>query len=165
MRYIASIGDQKYEIEINPDGNLILQGKCHSVDFCSVVEQPIFSLLLDGQSYEALVQPYDHGVEIHLRGQHYLVKVEDERQHHLRQATDAQLTITGESHLKSPMPGMVIEVSVMEGQSVSTGDQLIVLESMKMQNEIRAPQEGIIRSIRVKVGERVEQNQILLTVG
>jgi biotin carboxyl carrier protein len=165
VRYIASIGDQKYLIEINADGSLTVEGKCHRVDFCSVAEQPIYSLLLDGKSYEALVQSYDYGIEIQLRGQHYLIKVEDERQHRLRQTTGAQLAITGEFHLKSPMPGMVIDVHVTEGQSVSSGEQLIVLESMKMQNEIRAPQEGIVRSIRVRAGERVEQNQILLTIG
>lgn len=165
VRYIASVGDQRYRIEILPDGSLSINGKRHAVDFCSIAEQPIYSLLLDGISYEALIQSDHHGIEIDLRGHHYLVRIEDERQHRLRQSVDAQVAITAEYHLKSPMPGMVVEVRVVEGQSVSSGEQLIVLESMKMQNEIRAPQEGIVRSIRVKVGERVEQNQILLTIG
>jgi biotin carboxyl carrier protein len=70
----------------------------------------------------------------------------------------------GEYTLKAPMPGLVVSVPVLEGQTVQRGDNLIILESMKMQNELKAPREGTIGRIRIKVGDSVDQNQSLLTL-
>ena len=62
------------------------------------------------------------------------------------------------------MPGMVVAIPVEVGQSVGKGENLIILESMKMQNELKAPREGSITGIRVKPGDSVDQNQVLLTL-
>ena len=70
----------------------------------------------------------------------------------------------GEFHLRSPMPGMVVSVPVKEGQQVEKGDVLVILESMKMQNELKAPRAGTVGRVRVKTGESVEQRQTLLSV-
>jgi biotin carboxyl carrier protein len=120
--------------------------------------------LIDGKSYEALVQPCEEELEVLLHGQFFLFSVEDERQRRLRQTTGGSVTQRGEFNMKSPMPGLIISVIVREGQEVKKGDRLIVLESMKMQNELKAPRAGVIRSLRVKNGDNVEQNQVLLTV-
>jgi acetyl/propionyl-CoA carboxylase alpha subunit len=165
MKYVASINELEIEIEINVDDEIIVNGEPFSVDFRSVAGQPVYSLILNGCSYEALVQPSDEGLEVLLQGQFHLINVEDERQRRLRQTSGPQLSKRGEFHLKSPMPGLIISVGVREGQTVSKGDRLIVLESMKMQNELRSPLDGVIRSLRIKSGDSVEQNQVLLTVG
>jgi len=60
------------------------------------------------------------------------------------------------------MPGVVIDIPIKEGQEVTQGDNVIILESMKMQNEIKAPRDGTVNHLRVKAGESVDQNQILL---
>jgi biotin carboxyl carrier protein len=60
------------------------------------------------------------------------------------------------------MPGVVIDIPIEEGQEVTRGDNVIILESMKMQNEIKAPRDGTVNRLRVKAGESVDQNQILL---
>ena len=70
----------------------------------------------------------------------------------------------GEFHLKAPMPGLVVAIPVSEGQTVSKGDVLLMLESMKMQNELKAPRAGTIARMRVKVGDSVELKQTLLSV-
>jgi biotin carboxyl carrier protein len=70
----------------------------------------------------------------------------------------------GEYHLKAPMPGLIVAVPVNEGQKVEKGEVLVVLESMKMQNELRAPRDGSITRIRIKNGDSVEQKQTLLSV-
>jgi biotin carboxyl carrier protein len=62
------------------------------------------------------------------------------------------------------MPGLVISILVEEGQEVKKGQVLLVLESMKMQNELKAPRDGVIGRVRVKAGESVEQKQSLLSV-
>jgi biotin carboxyl carrier protein len=71
------------------------------------------------------------------------------------------LAANGEYAVRAPMPGMVVEVPVRSDQAVEQGDVIVVLESMKMQNELRAPISGTIRSISTSAGDRVEQNQEL----
>lgn len=162
MKYIATIGDKSFEIEILSNGEIILNGEQLTADFQSVADQPIYSLLLDGQSYEASIHPTDSGIQVLLRGQLIDVRVEDERQRRLRESSGSQVIQSGDIHLKAPMPGLVVTVPVEEGQDVASGDNLIILESMKMQNELKAPRAGVISRLRVKTGDNVEQNQVLL---
>jgi biotin carboxyl carrier protein len=92
------------------------------------------------------------------------VKVEDERERRRRAAAGGGVAEGGEYHLKAPMPGLVVTVSVEEGQEVKKGQVLLILESMKMQNELKSPRDGVVNRIRVKAGESVEQKQALLSV-
>ena len=93
-----------------------------------------------------------------------MVDVEDERQRRLRETASLELDLEGEYTLSAPMPGMVVAVPVEVGQSVAKGDNLIILESMKMQNELKAPRDGEVSGIRVGPGDSVDQNQPLLTL-
>jgi biotin carboxyl carrier protein len=162
MKYIATIDDKTYEIEINEEGEIIVDGKQIVIDFQSVANQPVFSLLMNHQSYEASISPSDLGVEVLLQGRLFHVDVEDERQRRLRESSAGATLQVGEYPLKAPMPGLVIDVPVKDGQSVKKGQDLVILESMKMQNELKAPREGVINRVRVKTGDRVDQNQVLL---
>ena len=88
--------------------------------------------------------------------------------------TTQVLEITGGSDLSerfdvrsahdTPQPGMIVSIPVKEGQPIEKGDVLLILESMKMQNELKAPRAGTVGRIRVKTGESVEQRQTLLSV-
>ena len=71
---------------------------------------------------------------------------------------------SGEFNLKAPMPGLIVAVPVAEGQPVKKGDNLVILESMKMQNELKSSREGVVTRVKVKAGDSVEQNQTLVTV-
>jgi biotin carboxyl carrier protein len=164
VKYIATIDDRSFEININEEGEIIADGKRLSVDFQSVADQPVYSMLLDGESFEANVSLREKGVEVLLRGRLFLIDVEDERQRRLRETTSIELDLEGEFTLAAPMPGMVVAVPVEVEQSVEKGDNLIILESMKMQNELKAPREGKVSSIRVGPGDSVDQDQALLTL-
>lgn len=164
MKYIAQINDQTFEFEINTEGEIIADGDLMEIDFRSIAGQSVYSMIVNGRSFEALVQVTDEGLEVLLQGQLFIVNVEDERQIRLRQASGYDISRTGEFNFKSPMPGLIISVNAREGQKVETGDRLIVLESMKMQNELKSPSSGTVRNIRIKAGDNVEQNQVLLTI-
>ena len=97
-------------------------------------------------------------------GRQFQVMVEDERDKRLRAAAGGSVSETGEYHLRAPMPGMVVSILVEEGQKVEKGQVLLILESMKMQNELKSPRVGTIGRLRVKAGESVEQRQTLLSV-
>ncbi len=164
MKYLATIGDHTYEIEVRSDHEITLDGKPYTVDFQSMAGQPVYSLIHDFQSYEGYVHPTDDGLQVLLRGQLFEVAVEDERQRRLRQSSEIQVGAKGEFQLKAPMPGLIVAVPVEEGQTVAKGTNLVILESMKMQNELKSPREGVVQRVRVHPGDRVEHNQVLVSV-
>ena len=71
MKYLATIGDHTFEIEVRSDREIILDGKPYAVDFLSLAGQPVYSLIPDSQSYEADVHPTDEGLQVLLRGQFF----------------------------------------------------------------------------------------------
>ena len=165
MKYVTTINDKTYLIEINDDHRVILEGAEYTVDFETVSGQPVYSLVIDGRSYEAYIYEDEMDWQVLLRGDLYTVRVEDEREKRLRAAAGGVAAgATGEFHLKAPMPGLIVAIPAVEGQAVQKGDNLVILESMKMQNELKCPRPGTVSRIKVKPGDSVEQNQILVTV-
>ncbi len=164
MKYITTIDDKEFTVEILEDGAVTVNGKPYHVDFESINGQPLYSLLVDGVSHEGMVYSVEDGWEVLLRGYLYRVRVEDEREKRLRAAAGGSQAQNANFHLKAPMPGLVVAVPVEEGQQVQAGDVLLILESMKMQNELKSPQDGVVRRVRVKPGESVERKQVMLSV-
>ncbi len=164
MVYIATIAGKEYRIEILDERHIRLNGELYEVDIESVGDQPIFSLLVNNKSYEVHVYPSEEEWQVLLHGSLYPAKVQDEREKKLRATLGSNVIEHGEFHLKAPMPGLIVSVPVVEGQEVQKGDVLLVLESMKMQNELKSPKTGKVTRIRVKAGDNVEQKQSLLAV-
>jgi biotin carboxyl carrier protein len=164
MKYVSTLADHEYIVEIIDECHVMIDGKVFLVDFNDVIDQPVYSLIIDGKSYEALVYPIEETWEVLLHGHLYSAKVEDERELRLRAASGKNLSSGTEFHLKAPMPGMVVSVAVDEGQEVIRGELLVILESMKMQNELKSPRDGVITRLKVKSGDSVEQHQTLLSV-
>jgi len=164
MKYVTTISEREYIIEILDERHILLDGTPYEVDFDSVSGQPVYSLLLDGHSYESYVYPSEDGWQVLLHGALYPATVEDEREKRLRAALGREIAERGEFHVKAPMPGLVIAVLVNDGQAVEKGDVLVILESMKMQNELRSPRAGTVTRLRAKAGDSVEQRQTLLSV-
>ena len=164
MKYITTIDDKEVLVEIIDDSHVSIDGKIVEVDFESVQSQPVFSLIVDGKSYEAYVYEGEEDLEILLKGRLYHSRVEDERERRLRAASGGGVVDSGTFHLKAPMPGLVVSISVEEGQEVKKGDVLLILESMKMQNELKAPRDGVVGRILVAGGDSVEQRQKMLSV-
>src|SRR5215510_9271645 len=164
MKYITTVEDKQYVVEIIDDKHVSVDGKIYNIDFEAVSGQPVYSLIVDGKSHEAYVQQGDENWQVLLRGRLYPATVEDEREKRLRAAAGGGVAETGEFNLKAPMPGLVVAIPVSEGQEVKKGQVLLILESMKMQNELKAPRDGIVNRIKVKAGESVEQKQQLLSV-
>jgi biotin carboxyl carrier protein len=165
MKYITTINEREYTIEILDDFHVRIDDHEYNVDFVPVSGQSVFSILIDGASYEAYILLDENEWQVVLQGNLYPVKVEDEREKRLRATAGGNIILTGDTPIKAPMPGLVIGVNVQDGQTVSKGDTLMILESMKMQNELRAPRDGTVTRLRVQTGESVERNQILGYVG
>ncbi len=164
MKYVTTIDGKEFVIEVVDERHVRVGDRLLPVDFKSVSGQPVYSLIVDGKSYESFVYQGDEDWQVLLRGRQFQVKVEDEREKRLKAAAGGGVVEGGEFHLKAPMPGLVVAISVSEGQEVKKGQVLVILESMKMQNELKSPRDGTISHIKVKAGESVEQKQILLNL-
>ena len=167
MKYATTVGDKTYIIEINDDQHVTVDDKTYTIDLPAGSGQTLYSLLIDNQSFEAFVDASDESadeLQVLLRGHLYDVKVVDERAARLAKSAGRAAAATGDFNLKAPMPGVVIAIPVSEGQPVKKGDLLVILESMKMQNELKSPRDGKVTRVKTKAGDSVEQNQVLVTV-
>jgi biotin carboxyl carrier protein len=164
MKYIAMIDDREYHVEILDDDKVSLDGVTYDVDFESIGGQPVYSLLINGRSFEAHIVAGEDAWKVMLQGTLHTIKVEDERERRLRAAGGGRVAEKGDFHLKAPMPGLVVAVPVEEGEEVAEGDTLVILESMKMQNELRSPRAGVVTRVRVGAGDSVDQKQTMLSV-
>jgi biotin carboxyl carrier protein len=164
MKYIAEVDGLEFPVEIIDEHHVRFGDEILEVDLSAVSGEPLYSLLVNGESFEGYVYPDEAMWQVHLLGQFYQIRVEDEREKRLRIAGEGVDRPGAEFVLKSPMPGLVIAIPVEENQPVEKGQVLVVLESMKMQNELRAPHAGVVTRLRVKEGESVQQKQILLNL-
>lgn len=164
MKYVTTIDGHEYLIDILDEHQVSVDGVVHQVDFMPVGDQQVYSLVVNGKSVDANVYLNDDTWQVLFQGNLYSASVEDEREKRLRAALGGRVADHEDFHLKAPMPGMVISIPVNEGQSIHKGDVLVVLESMKMQNELRSPRDGRVIRVRIKPGERVEQKETILSV-
>jgi biotin carboxyl carrier protein len=164
MKYITTVEGKEYQVEVLDGKHASVNGRVHNIDFESISGQPVFSMLMDGKSFESYVYPGEQEWQVLLLGRMYQVKVEDEREKRLRTTAGGSVAEGVEFHLKAPMPGLIISVNVNDGDEVKKGQVLLILESMKMQNELKAPRDGKVNRVRIKPGESVEQKQTLLSV-
>lgn len=165
MKYITTVHDREYVIEIDHEGQITVNDQPYAVNFQQLSEGGILSLLLDNRSLEAIVEDRDQYWEVLIHGELYSVQVQDERAYRLAQARGSVAEHTGEVNVKSPMPGLIVEVCVDEGQLVKKGQKVVILESMKMENELRSPRDGVIKHVFVENGASVEKDQTLATIG
>lgn len=164
MKYITTINEKEYTVEILSEKQVAINGKTLNVDFVSVSGQPVFSLIVEGRSYEAYIYEDEEQYQVQLKGFQYNADVIDEREKRLRDGTEGGDS-SGEFLLKAPMPGLVVSILVKEGDTVSKGQVLVILESMKMQNELKCPRDGVVTRIKVEQGQTVEQKQQMLSIG
>jgi len=101
---------------------------------------------------------------ISVNGNRYFVSINDDLDIIINSLGLTSKTSHKENEVKAPMPGLIIDVSVEEGQKVKEGDSLLVLEAMKMESTFTSPKEGIIQSISVSKGDTVEKGQLLVKI-
>ena len=129
-----------------------------------------FSLLIAGQSYEIfarrILKPDEDGsqtYEISFAGQRFEVQVEDEREKTLAGAVKGAHD-TGEAKVRAPMPGLVIGLPLEIGSKVERGQTVVVLEAMKMENDLAAPKAGTLKEVYVATGQTVNQGDVLVVI-
>jgi len=162
MRYFVTIGERTLTVDLGPEG-VSVDGRAVDADLQAVPGTPVRSLLLDGASHRVVAHRQGSGEwELHLRGRRLAASVVDERTRTIREMTGTGAKHAGPRPLKAPMPGMVVKVEVAEGDLVLPGQGLIIMEAMKMENELKADAEGRVQRVRVQAGQAVEKDQVLI---
>ena len=162
MKYIVTLQGQAIEVAVDGE-QVTVAGRTHTASLGLVPGSPVRHLMLDGRA-EALAMEAEGGGRwtVTHRGDRWEIEVIDERTRHIRSLTGSGDRTRGPAILKAPMPGLVVRVQVEPGQSVAAGAGVVVLEAMKMENELRAPAAATVRAVRVREGEAVEKGQPLV---
>jgi biotin carboxyl carrier protein len=165
MKYFVTVGERTLVIEINGEA-VQVDGEPISVSLESNDRSPEVRLLVNDRASRLAVEGHREGVwRLVDQGAVREVTVEDERSRHVRTLAGAGKASSAGAVVKAPMPGMVVRIPVSPGDLVAVGGALLVLEAMKMENELKSPIAGVVTEVRVTVGQAVEKGQILIELG
>lgn len=164
-KYTLTLGEHSQEVVVWREGADILVGlgeAIHQVSVAMIQGDRFLSLLIDGESYEVHARGAGGGFELLVGSEPYFVDVQrGHRPAGVARSHDASPVWI----LRAPMAGIVTEIAVEPGQPVERGAVLLVLESMKMNNELRAERSGVVAAIHVSRAQRVERGTPLIQVG
>ena len=176
MKFVATKEGRPYHIECqrddqNPDlFHMTLEGRAYRIDARRMPSQ-IVSLLIDNKSYDVDIEriakksdTLDGRIHVRVRGRVMRFEILDERRMKMKEAQGFRFDVGGVVSIDSPMPGKIIKILAKEGEEVKEGQGIIVVEAMKMENELRSPKAGRVRDIKVKEGDAVEAGAKLATI-
>jgi biotin carboxyl carrier protein len=174
MHYEVSVGEKIYRVEMerteNPAGrensgpvswNIRLDGREISVN-CLRIGDNSLSLIANGESFETRIDRSGEALTIFLEGKPYHCIVHDPRS--LRSSKRTGTHEAGEQRITASMPGKVVRVLARAGEAIQAGQGILVIEAMKMQNEVRAPKAGTLKSIVAQQGANVNAGEVLATI-
>ena len=122
----------------------------------------VYSILINGRSLEIRVEALVDGMLLHTACREYRIEIADLRS--WRRRRSGRIDLAGRQQIAAPMAGKVVRVLVAPGQQVETGQGLLVVEAMKMQNEIRSPKTGTVERLLAKEGQAVNSGEVLVVI-
>lgn len=162
MRYVVIIAGQSVEVDVDGE-HVTVAGRTVRASLEKIPGTPLRQLVLDGRPLTVAMESIERSRwGLLTSGERWDVEVLDERTRHIR-----SLTATGDHRrsvqvLKAPMPGLVVRILAQPGESIAAGAGLVVLEAMKMENELRAAEAVTVKALRVEPGAAVEKGQVLI---
>ncbi|MCP4156820.1 MAG: acetyl-CoA carboxylase biotin carboxyl carrier protein subunit [bacterium] len=166
MHYTAILNDKERDIVIEPlTGNrfsLTIDGKSFEADALQCVGG-VLSLIVDNHSYDISFNCNGTDVLLNSRNRQFDIEILDQRKQRMRNLSNS-LEHSGPEIIKTSMPGKVIKVLAQEGQHVNANTGIIIIEAMKMENELKCRKPGIVKSIHVQPGENIESDITLAVI-
>jgi biotin carboxyl carrier protein len=166
MKYEIVINGARRNVEFSPQANgassvvFTVDGRLVEADAIRI-SRGAYSILLGGRSLEVTAEETTSGLLIRANGREFQVEIFDPRS--WRRRRGAGIELEGRQQLVAPMPGKIVRVLVAAGQQVSAGQGLLVIEAMKMQNEIRSPKSGAVEKV-AREGQTVNAGEVLAIV-
>ncbi|MEE8076924.1 MAG: biotin/lipoyl-containing protein [Candidatus Binatia bacterium] len=166
MAFIAKLGDQTYTVDIEEVGRSLYRIAVDGNEFLvdgKQTGQNNYSLIINHRSFEVDVDTSEEEYRVLVDGRSYHIHLVDERRMRLG-GFQTGIQLQGKQEVTVPMAGNVIAVLVAEGDRVDKGQGLVIVEAMKMENEVRSPIDAEIKEVRVKTGQSVEAGETLMVV-
>jgi pyruvate carboxylase subunit B len=163
MKYVVEVGGRVLEVEL--DGERVrVDGVDHTAQLAEVPGTPIALLTVGDVVHRiAVSRGGERGrYRLSIDGRRYEVEALDERTRAIRALSAATAAPAGPAPLVAPMPGLIVRVNVAPGDAVQAGQGLVVMEAMKMENELRAGAAGVVTAVRVTPGTAVERGAVLV---
>jgi biotin carboxyl carrier protein len=164
------LNNRVYAVEIKESQNptespltVRIGDKDYQVDYRQLTGS-LYSLIMDGRSHQVTVTKGEGGYEVYLRGKTYPVQILDEAAKRLR-VSKRGAAASGQQTISAPMPGKVLKLLVKVGDSIQSGQGIVVVEAMKMENEIRSSAPGMVKEIKVSEGNTVNAGEVLVVLG
>lgn len=162
MEYFVHIGSRRLRVEL-ADGELRVDGRPLALELAPSNGNPVRSVRAEGRSIRVIPRRNGRGDwTLDIDGVRVRAEVLDRGQEAIRAARGAAAATRGPAPLRAPMPGMVVRVEVGEGDLVEAGDGLVIVEAMKMENELRAAAPARVRTVRARPGAAVEKDEVLI---
>lgn len=161
--YKASVNNNSFDITLDDEG-LIINGVRLQWNLARISDES-YHILLDNKGYNVEIISADVRTKlfcIKINGKKYDVSLKDKFDLLLEKMGMNNSSANKVNSIKAPMPGLIIDLKVKEGDLVKTGDPLLILEAMKMENVIKATGDSVVKALKVKKGESVEKNQVLI---
>jgi biotin carboxyl carrier protein len=164
MRLTVELGGQTRTVEVaRANGRMTCSIDGTALDADAIEITPgMYSILIDGQSFEARVAPEPGRLSIQVAQQEYSVKIQDARSWPGKRGGGS--AFQGRQQVVAPMPGKIVRVLAKAGERIEAGQGLVVVEAMKMQNEVRSPKSGQVERILVGEGQSVNAGEVLAVV-
>ncbi len=163
MKYSVSIGGRTFDVGVHGD-RVEVAGRSLDAHQVVVTGTPLRRLVIGGVTRTYSLERQPRGWIVGRGGERWAVEVVDERTQRLRALTGGSRARPSDGIVKAPMPGLVLRLEVEPGEEVAAGRGLLVLEAMKMENEIRAPASGVVRAVLVQPGQVVERGTELVEI-
>lgn len=163
MKYYVRVNDEQHEIAI--DGETVtFDGKSMRAHVEDLAGTPLQLVSIGNEVHRVLARRGEEKgrYDLSINGYRFSVEALDERARTIRELSGASARPAGPAHLVAPMPGLIVRVSVKEGDLVRSGQGLVVMEAMKMENELRATASAVVKRVVVSPGSVVEKGALLL---
>ena len=163
MKYFVRINDQEHEVLLDESG-VHIGGEDVAAQVIPVDGTPVRMVTIGNEVHRVVVRPgaTRGAYTLWLDGHRFDVEALDERTKAIRELSGAGAGPTGPAPLKAPMPGLIVRVNVQVGDQVQAGQGIVVMEAMKMENELRTTAAGKVKSVLAKPGTAVEKGALLV---
>jgi len=166
IRSSLTIDGKKYELAIDEfqKDSIFLDGCSKKAELRRLDSKNLHSLTVDKRSYRVYIEPNSDGYYVWLKHRKYFVELHDERALLIRGLINRSEGPKGQVEIKAPMPGLIVKFNVEEGQAVKVGDSLVIIEAMKMENEIRSKTAGTVKKVLRAARDSVDKDALLLVI-
>lgn len=163
MRYYVTVDGETLEVDLSGE-RPVVDGHEAAAELARVGDTSTLNLLLDGRSHTVVAERRERHVwELHVDGERYEARVVDERTQTIQAMAGPAAAARGPKPVRAPMPGLVVRVAVEPGERVEAGQSIVIMEAMKMENDLKAETAGVVDQIPASAGQAVEKGAVLVT--